>query len=187
MSAHHVAPTASTLRTAYNVCFIKRHRLAQWRVIPKQAVQDRTRSSGLPQQCCQVGCADAFDRDRRWRFGIPLQPLQEEPFRREQPIAQHLVSGSSQLVRFSLPRQSRTQRTVLACAVAQLHPLSRLRHHGLSTPPCDSREDSCAARPASPAMTGRVWLRREMCERLPVCPRTNTSIACSISRFDASC
>ena len=115
MSAHQVAPTASTLRTRPTISSPSSHILAERRVLGEVIAGDGTRSRYLSQPRSQLGCPHPFDRHGRRRLWNAPQRLHEKTFRREQPIAQCLIGGSDRLVRLS-PRSWRTRRSPRVCS-----------------------------------------------------------------------
>jgi hypothetical protein len=81
---------------------IEGHVLAEWGCFTQQVGGNRACSRHFAQLRRQLGRTDAFNRhDRRWSWN-PLQSVDEETLRGEQPIAQRLVCGSRGLIRLPL-------------------------------------------------------------------------------------
>jgi hypothetical protein len=174
ISAHHVAPAASTLRTRPTI--FSPSNATYWRNGASSASRSfeigRVRVT-LPSAPHVRECAPA-------RSGCEAAAL-EFASGAARRILRLRAGGNRAPCRRSLsirpagsPGSSRKQRSALGYAAARSHRLARGLHRVQSIPLCDSRADSCGAHRASPIPARRGSPHRERCGSGRRCARGRT-------------
>ena len=79
MSAHQVAPTASTLRAAYDFLTLERHILAERRVLGEVIAGDGTRSRCFPSRAASSGVRTRSIDMEDGGFGMRLSGCMKKP------------------------------------------------------------------------------------------------------------